>query len=46
MEGYGKIKQPFWDDKPVAVVGGGPSLSDFDFEQLRGAHVLAIKDMA
>ena len=43
MEIYGKISKPFWDDKPVAVVGGGPSLIDFDFEKLRGAHVLALK---
>jgi hypothetical protein len=40
---YGKINKPFWDDRPVAVVGGGPSLIDFDFERLRGAHVLAVK---
>lgn len=40
---YGKINKPFWDDKPVAVIGGGPSLIDFDFEKLRGAHVLAVK---
>jgi hypothetical protein len=40
---YGKISKPFWDDKPVAVIGGGPSLIDFDFEKLRGAHVLAVK---
>jgi hypothetical protein len=44
MDVYGKITKPFWDDKPVAIVGGGPSLVDFDFERLRGgAHVLAIK---
>jgi hypothetical protein len=45
MEIYGKVNKPFWDDKPVAVVGGGPSLHDFDFEQLRGAHVLVVKDL-
>ena len=43
MEVYGKISKPFWDDKPVAIVGGGPSLTGFDFERLRGAHVLAVK---
>jgi len=43
MDVYGKISKPFWDDKPVAIVGGGPSLIDFDFEKLRGAHVLAVK---
>jgi hypothetical protein len=41
---YGKVAQPYWDDRPVAVIGGGPSLHDFDFEQLRGAHVLAVKN--
>jgi hypothetical protein len=46
MDVYGKITKPFWDDRPVAIVGGGPSLVDFDFEQLRGAHVLAVKDVA
>ena len=40
---YGKIGAPYWDDKPVAIVGGGLSLQNFDFERLRGAHVLAIK---
>jgi hypothetical protein len=43
MDVYGKISKPFWDDKPVAIVGGGPSLIGFDFERLRGAHVLALK---
>jgi hypothetical protein len=42
-EVYGKVGRPYWDDKPVAIVGGGTSLKGFDFEQLRGAHVLAIK---
>jgi hypothetical protein len=40
---YGKISKPLWDEKPVAVIGGGSSLIDFDFEKLRGAHVLAVK---
>jgi hypothetical protein len=40
---YGKVTKPFWDDKPVAVVGGGPSMLDFNYEKLRGAHVLAVK---
>jgi hypothetical protein len=39
---FGRISKPFWDDKPVAIIGGGPSLADFDLEKLRGAHVLAI----
>jgi hypothetical protein len=43
MDVYGKIGKPYWDDKPVAIVAGGPSLIGFDFEQLRGAHVLAVK---
>ena len=40
---YGQVNKPFWDDRPVAVIGGGPSIIDFDLEQLRGAHVLAVK---
>lgn len=40
---YGQINPPWWDKQPVAVVGGGPSLKGFDFDVLRGAHVLAVK---
>jgi hypothetical protein len=40
---FGKVSRPFWDDRPVAVIGGGPSMQDFNFEELRGAHVLAVK---
>jgi len=43
LEFYGKVGSPFWNDRPVAIVGGGTSLVGFDFEQLRGAHVLAVK---
>ena len=43
MPFYGRVEKPFWDDRPVAIIGGGPSLLGFDFEQLRGAHVLAVK---
>lgn len=43
MSAYGKITKPYWTDRPVAVVAGGPSLIGFDFERLRGAHVLAVK---
>jgi hypothetical protein len=38
---YGKVDPPHWGT--VAIIGGGPSLNDFDFEQLRGATVLAVK---
>lgn len=40
---FGKVSKPYWDDRPVAVIGGGPSFRDFDPEMLRGAHVLAVK---
>jgi hypothetical protein len=44
MSEYGRIDAPFWRDKPVAIVAGGPSLIGFDFERLRGhAHVIAVK---
>lgn len=40
---YGEVKGPWWDDRPVVIVAGGPSLRGFDWEQLRGFHVLAVK---
>lgn len=41
---FGEVDPPWWSDKPVAIVGGGPSLHGFDFGQLRGKfHVLAVK---
>lgn len=40
---FGNIGKPYWDDRPVAVIGSGPSIIGFDLEQLRGAHVLAVK---
>src|SRR5262249_22760879 len=43
MDVYGKVTRPYWDDKPVAIVGGGPSLMNFDFNEVRGEHVLAVK---
>jgi hypothetical protein len=43
-ETYARIGAPWWDDKPVAIIGNGPSLRAFDYERLRGAfHVLAVK---
>jgi hypothetical protein len=41
---FGKVTKPYWDDRPVAIIGGGPSVQDLDLELLRGAHVLAVKD--
>ncbi|HEV8503717.1 MAG TPA: hypothetical protein VGR63_19250 [Casimicrobiaceae bacterium] len=38
---YGRVEPPNWDT--VGIVGGGPSLIDFDFERLRGATILAVK---
>jgi hypothetical protein len=41
---WGCVDQPYWDDRPVALVGNGPSLKGFDFERLRDRfHVVAIK---
>lgn len=41
---YGQIGPPWFGDKPIAIVGGGQSLIDFDLEKLRGhAHVIAVK---
>lgn len=41
---WGSVTAPYWDDKPVLIVGGGASLAGFDLERLRGlGHVLAVK---
>lgn len=39
----GAIGPPWFDDAPVAIVAGGKSLVGFDFERLRGVHVIAVK---
>jgi len=37
------IKSPYWDDAPVYLVGGGPSLRGFDFSRLKGkGHVVGV----
>jgi hypothetical protein len=41
---YARVGPPWWDTKPTAIVGNGPSLRGFDLERLRGDfHVLAVK---
>jgi hypothetical protein len=32
------IAPPYWDDRPVVIVGGGPSLRGFDFRRLRAVN--------
>ncbi len=40
----GSIGPPWFDDKPVAVIGCGPSLAGIDLSSLRGCcHVIAVK---
>ena len=42
---YGAVSSPWWTDKPVAIVGGGPSLAGFDFRRLRPRYrVLAVNE--
>lgn len=42
---YGVVSTPWWDDKPLAIVGGGPSLAGFDFNRLLGRYrVLAVNE--
>ena len=35
-----------WGDRPVWIIGGGPSVSKCNLEHLRGRTVLAVKDSA
>lgn len=40
---FGTIGPPWWNDRPVAIVGAGPSLRDFRYDRLRGPwHVVAV----
>lgn len=40
---YGSVGPPWWDDRPVAIIGGGTSLKGFDINKLNGPwHVLAV----
>ncbi len=44
----GRVSAPWWDDKPLAIVGCGPSLKGFDFRLLDmdepNIRVLAVKE--
>jgi hypothetical protein len=42
----GSVAEPWWDDRPLAIVGGGPSLKGFDFDRLRipGIRVIAVNE--
>ena len=39
---FDRVRTPYWDDRPLIVVGGGPSLRDYDVSDLcdRGRVVL------
>jgi hypothetical protein len=34
------VRPPFWDKKPVFIIGGGPSFAGFDVEKLRGRGLI------
>lgn len=42
----GKVEAPWWDDKPLAIVGTGTSLNGFDFDAFDNPRfrVLAVKE--
>jgi hypothetical protein len=40
---FSRVGEPYWSDKPVAIVGAGPSLRGFYFQRLRGPwYVVAV----
>lgn len=39
---FGTVSPPYWDDKPVVLVGGGPSLIGFNFSQLKSKQVYVV----
>jgi hypothetical protein len=42
----GEVSEPWWDDRPLAIVGTGPSLKGVDFSifKIPGVRVLAVKE--
>lgn len=44
MIAYSTVGAPYWDDAPVAIIGGGTSLCGFDLNRFRDlkCHVLAV----
>lgn len=42
---YGTVSSPWWDDSPLFIIGGGPSLRGFDFRSLTGrGRILAVNE--
>ena len=39
---FGTVSAPYWDDKPVVLVGGGPSLKGFKFDQLKSKNAYVV----
>lgn len=46
MPPLGRVGEPWWDDKPTAIVGCGPSLKGFDLNRLNiaGVRVIAVNE--
>lgn len=44
-QSYGTVCAPLWHDRPVFIVGGGPSLAGFDFGRIAGrGRILAVNE--
>jgi hypothetical protein len=44
---FSQISEPYWDDRKVFIIGGGPSLIGFDFDRIRGCGLfLGVNDSA
>jgi len=45
MDHYSTVQEPWWDDRPLVVIGGGPSLKRYDIRDLRQhGRVVALND--
>lgn len=40
---HSTLADPWWDDRPVAIIGGGASLKGIDLEPLKHCHTVAVK---
>lgn len=43
---FTEVSSPYWSDKTVYIVAGGPSLEGFDFSKLKGGIIIGVNNSA
>ena len=46
MKEFDHVQEPWWNDRPIIIIGYGASLKDQDISRLKGlGYVIAVKGM-